>query len=218
MRYAIISDIHSNLPALQAVLGRIDSLAVDEIICLGDIVGYNANPNECVKLIRDRNIKSIIGNHETRACGTASARGFNPAARKAIEWTSSLLTEENLAFLNSLPLTLDIGEDALAFHGRFKDVDSYIHSETDAKYVFEELPSSTSIAFFGHTHLSRVYSQGKGLIFDGSSGTVKIEEGERLLVNPGSVGQPRDGDPRASFLLYDNRERENWPLNGSGIP
>lgn len=208
MRYAIISDIHSNLPALRVVLDRIDSIGVDKIICLGDIVGYNANPNECTQLIRDRCIASVIGNHETRACGTASARNFNPAAKKAIEWTREVLTADNLAFLGSLPLTMDLGEGTLAFHGRLGDVDTYIHSETQAKYVLEELPGSTEVAFFGHTHLPRVYGQRSGLIFDATSGKVRIELGERILVNPGSVGQPRDHDKRAAFLFYDESGRE----------
>lgn len=208
MRYAIISDIHSNLHALTAVLRRIDSLSIDKTICLGDIVGYNARPNECVDLIRERRIISTMGNHETRACALKTARNFNPAARASIEWTRRTLTKDNLTFLSSLPLTLYIDKDTIAFHARLDDEDRYIRSESAARLLLEEIPESVSIAFFGHTHKARAYSQERGLVFEDTSGKVVIAEGERLLVNPGSVGQPRDYDTRAALLVYDKEKRE----------
>lgn len=203
MRYAIISDIHSNLEAFRSVLGVIDGSSVDNIICLGDIVGYGADPNECVEIIKSRNISSLIGNHDRAACGLTEPAGFNPAARQAALWTRSELTDENKDYLKNLP-----GEDVLdgfmIVHGAPSDPDKYILSALDAASEFPLLKNK-SLCFFGHTHVSVAYSLSDGRVSASRERVCSIRDGVSYLINPGSVGQPRDRDPRASFVIYDDR-------------
>ncbi len=204
MKYAIISDIHSNLEALRRVLEEIDKLGVDRIICLGDIVGYGANPNECVEIIRERKIESIMGNHDIVACGGKEPFDFNPVARDAVLWTRAALTAENRKFLHNLPEAREM-DGFLIVHGAISDSDLYVFSEYDAFSEFK-LMKKWNICFFGHTHVRAYY------IFLGddvcclSDYEFKIEPEAKYLINPGSVGQPRDRDPRSSFLVYDSEE------------
>lgn len=205
MKYAVISDIHSNLEALSRVLEETDKIGVDEVICLGDIVGYGASPNECVEMLRLRKIESVMGNHDVVACGKKEPVNFNPAARDAVLWTRSKLTDDNAKFLGVLP---DAGEtgDFLAVHGAISDPDMYILSDYDAVPEFE-LMEKHSLCFFGHTHVRIYYT----LIEDGVrrsfNNEFSVNQEAKYLINPGSVGQPRDRDPRASFLIYDDDER-----------
>jgi len=205
MKYAIISDIHANLEALDATLKQIDKLSVDKIICLGDIVGYGANPNECVERIRQRKIDSIIGNHDAVACGKTEPDNFNPVAKDAAIWTRSSLTEENKKFFSELPESRLV-DDFLIVHGAISDPDHYIFTAYDALIEFN-LMKKQSVCFFGHTHVRTYY------MFQNDSSTshydyeFKIDAKAKYLINPGSVGQPRDRDPRASFLVYDMEKR-----------
>ncbi len=205
MRYAIISDIHANLEALERSLGAIDEVGVDEILCLGDIVGYGANPNECVDLVRKRGVTSIIGNHDCVACGKSEPNDFNPMARSAILWTRSTLSRDNKDYLLDLPDKREI-EDLLIVHGAISDPDKYIFSEGDTLREFE-LMQNRNICFFGHTHVRVFYvltnDEIRGFYDDG----LRINKDGKYLINPGSVGQPRDRDHRVSFLIYDD-ERE----------
>jgi diadenosine tetraphosphatase ApaH/serine/threonine PP2A family protein phosphatase len=203
LRYAIISDIHANLEALESVLGEIDRSSADRIICLGDIVGYGANPNECVEIIKGLNITSLIGNHDKAACGITEPIGFNPAARQAALWTRTELTGENRDYLKSLPEE-DVADGFIIVHGAPSDPDKYILSTFDASSEFT-LMKKKSLCFFGHTHVSAVYSLAEGIVGFSRAESLQLREGTRYLVNPGSVGQPRDRDPRASFLIYDDR-------------
>lgn len=210
MRFAILSDIHSNLEALRAVLDRIASLRADGVFCLGDIVGYNANPNECVDVVRQAGIRCLLGNHDSRAAGLEEPDDFNASAARAVLWTREQLSPENRRFLHELPR--EIQEAGLAFfHGSLNDTDRYILFSNDVKDNFRslrELGSGPRIGFFGHTHVQIAFTLAEGAVFIEQGGTIRIREDRLYLVNPGSVGQPRDGDPRAAFAVYDPDARE----------
>ena len=206
MRYAILSDIHSNLEALNAVLQEIDSQKIDEIISTGDVVGYNANPNECIEILRERSVRSLMGNHDIRACGMEEANDFNPIARDAILWTKDTLSEENIDFLRTQPRTLFLDERrAIAMHGSFESYDSYILSPLNAMENFKVMEDShhSPLCFFGHTHVKIAYFCLNGEVTTYRDDELSVSGSARYLINPGSVGQPRDMDPNASFLIYD---------------
>lgn len=210
MRYAIISDIHSNLEALQAVIDDIDRRHVDKIVCLGDIVGYNANPNETVDLVRERGILSIAGNHDLRGASDGEPFGFNPQARSAILWTRDQLTPENREFLKSLPVTQAIDDLFLMVHGSVNSADEYILGTSEAIVNFELLKKygDMRICFFGQTHRPAIFVEDEGRVFlvkgEGKEYDFSLREHAYYLINPGGVGQPRDQDERAAYLIYDS--------------
>ena len=201
MRYAIISDIHANLEAFLAVLSEIDKCGTDGILCLGDIVGYGASPNECVEIMRERQIFTLSGNHDKAACGLTEPVDFNSTARRAVLWTREKLTPESREFLRGLPEEAEY-DDFMIVHGAPSDPDRYILSEYDAEEEFPLL-GDLILCFFGHTHVRVLYSLSGEMVQVSEDERVKLLDGTRYLVNPGSVGQPRDGDPRAAFLIYD---------------
>lgn len=210
MLYAVISDIHSNLEALTAVLEKIDSIGVDEVLCLGDLVGYNSNPNECVEIVRKRGIRSVVGNHDVRACGLKEPYDFNDIAREAILWTRKALKGENLGFLKGLPERIYLRDGrGVAVHGALVDgTDTYILSPWIALRNFEEMkgsPDLPHLCFFGHTHVRITYQYLEGRVITRFDQEIALDPKGLYLINPGSVGQPRDRDPRASFLIYDTR-------------
>jgi len=210
MRTAVISDIHANIEALTAVLEKIGTLGVDEVICLGDMVGYNANPNECLDLLRDQKITCLLGNHDAVASGLEEPDNFNTLARSAILWTREHLSDENRSYLLTLKREQRI-RDFFAFHGSIHDTDRYILYRDDALFNFHELaklPEALMLGFFGHTHIRVVLSMGLGIISASlMNGELELASDQVYLINPGSVGQPRDGDPRAAFLEYDEQAR-----------
>lgn len=213
MKYAVISDLHSNLEALTAVLERIDTIGVDQIVCLGDVVGYNASPNECVAIVREREIPSICGNHDAVACGLTEPWGFNPIALAAAMWTRETLEPHNREWLRALPDSRRF-DDFFACHGSPSDRDTYMFGWEDviphAECLHEQ---ESSLCFFGHTHcpgifsLDGVYTVDDDLRFVLGAGETRIRGNDGkpkdFFINPGSVGQPRDGDPRAAFGLLD---------------
>jgi predicted phosphodiesterase len=214
MRYAIISDIHANLEALTAVLERIDSdLATDQIICSGDLVGYYANPNECLRLIRERGIQCIAGNHDTVAAGLKEPLRFGMSGRNAILWTRQQLTPDNLRFLQSLPLTLTIDEKILVVHGSLHpqpNEDNYLNTPEQIKACFAAWPQTDSplrLCFFGHTHRALAYESSGEVVRKHKTQKLKLQDDATYLVNPGSVGQPRDRDRRAAFAVFDDETR-----------
>jgi predicted phosphodiesterase len=202
LKYAIISDVHANLDALEVVLEDIDSLGADSIICLGDVVGYNAYPNECIDLIRKRDLPCICGNHDAVACGIEEPWGFNPIALSAAMWTRERLSDENAEWLRNLPDYIETPH-FLAVHGAPNDRDCYLFGWED---ILPHLPAlrrkNLHLCVFGHTHNPGVFS---------SDGTYSVDVGEPFayadgkdyFINPGSVGQPRDGDPRAAYGIID---------------
>lgn len=210
MRYAIISDIHSNLEALTAFLIEKDGLAIDSVVCLGDIVGYNANPNECIDLVKKHGFLCLMGNHDSRAAGLAEPTDFNYNASVAIRWTRKVLTPENAVFLRSLPLFISIDKHLIAFHGWFSDTDRYIIGPVDAGKNFSLIAEAGKVrtGFFGHTHLPAVYFMKDGIVGSLSlEHDIRLEKDSSYLINPGSIGQPRDRDPRASFAVFDTKKR-----------
>ena len=205
VRVAVISDVHANLYALEAVLGEIDREPPDAVWCLGDTVGYGPRPNECCDLVRERADRVLIGNHDLVALGSADVAldEFNPEAAAASIWTSEQLSEQSRAFLEGLEPTAEI-DGAQLFHGSPRDpVWEYVLTELVA---LESLAMTTApLVLVGHTHVATA------LVLDGDKlqGGVapegfeaSLEEG-RWLLNPGSVGQPRDGNPNAAFLELD---------------
>ena len=209
MRYFILSDIHSNIEALEACVQRAKGAGYDAALCCGDIVGYGPNPVEAIDGLRRLNAVTIRGNHDRVAAGLDEADQFNPNARLAVYWTRAILPDSYRQYLANLPLgPLEINDDAQLVHGAVTDEDDYIFTEADADENL--LLSDKRITFFGHSHFPVVFSSDR----EGNSTlaasdefdefiAVKCEAGKKLFVNPGSVGQPRDGDPRASFAIWD---------------
>jgi putative phosphoesterase len=187
---ALIADIHGNLPAFEAVLERIDELGTEKIYCAGDIVGYNPFPKECIQLMRKRRIESCMGNHDYGVV-TGDTGLFNPYARAAVIWTRKTIGKDEMTYLKKLPLKLEPRKEMLLVHGSPTDpLWEYVKPHTPEAYV-RSLFGEKDILILGHTHIPMINRYGK-----------------KLLVNPGSIGQPRDGDPKASFATLDVKNRE----------
>ena len=204
MRYAIISDIHSNLEALEVVLQEIDRIGVDRIVSLGDLVGYNANPNECVRILRDRGVSSLMGNHDAAACGLEDPVDFNPIARSAILWTRNALEPEIRDLLERLPEEGNLNEGFRRVHGSLLHRDHYLASHNEVMENIrrmQEAEPEIRVLFFGHTHIQIAFAYDGETLDVVSSPTFSIRDDRLYLINPGSVGQPRDKDPRCGFLL-----------------
>ena len=201
MRLAVLSDIHANLAALSAV--RDDLPEIDQLWVLGDIVGYGPQPNEVVRLLQEMGARSVLGNHDGAAIGTVSPRDFNPDAAAAIRWTAEALDDNARAYLATLPEVRCEGE-LTAVHGSPRDPTwEYITSTAIAADNLEAF--ETRLCLFGHTHLPIIFQDGgDGVEVVRATPGTEIDLGEqRALVNPGSVGQPRDGNPATSYLLLD---------------
>jgi diadenosine tetraphosphatase ApaH/serine/threonine PP2A family protein phosphatase len=209
VRVAVISDVHANLYALEAVLGEIDREPPDALWCLGDTVGYGPRPNECCELVRSRADLALIGNHDLVALGSTEVAlaEFNPDAAEASIWTAEQLNDASRRFLEELKPSAEL-EGAQLFHGSPRDpVWEYVLTESVAQEAFSL--TTAPLVLVGHTHVATalVHDDGKldgGVVRDGFE--AKLELG-RWLLNPGSVGQPRDGDPRAAFLELDFDQR-----------
>lgn len=201
MRIAVLSDIHANLPALEAV--RADLSDIDQVWVLGDIVGYGPQPNEVIATLQAMGARSVLGNHDGAAIGTVDAAYFNPDARTAIEWTAGVIDPNTRAYLATLPEVRRDGE-LTAVHGSPRDpIWEYITSASIAAANFASF--ETRICLFGHTHLPIAYSLVEDAVeaTPGLPGDVVALDGARALLNPGSVGQPRDGLPDASYAILD---------------
>lgn len=208
MNYAIISDIHGNLEALQSVLKDIEGKKVDSILCLGDVVGYGPNPNECVKLIKEKADIILAGNHDHAPLGKIDISYFNPWARSAIEWTREELTDESREFLLSLPLKTEVDGFTIVHATPYNPQEwNYIITIGDAIKNFPEFKDQ--ICFIGHSHvpmgISLSQSDDCRVLKDNP---LKLNEKLRYIINIGSVGQPRDGNPQAAFGIYDNSKME----------
>jgi len=212
MRALVLSDIHGNLEALNAVLE--DAGTWDALWNLGDVVGYGASPNEVVEQMRHRATQNVRGNHDKVASGIESAETFNPSAREAVEWTRDHLTPKSIEWLKALPhgpIKADNADVSLA-HGSPVNEDIYILNIRDAWQPLQVMQQQ--VTFFGHTHIQGGFGWQDGHWFTvtpkylrGSGPcrwTLAMDEGRRYLLNPGSVGQPRDLDPRAGYIIYDS--------------
>lgn len=210
MRYAIISDIHGNLPAFEQVLTALAQECIDQYLCLGDIVGYGASPNECCERVRQSGAMSIRGNHDEAIVRPGKEDWFNPEGRVCLLWTREQLTLQNCQWLASLDSTAQ-ADGIFLCHGSIPDPDYYTITPQQATYSFQAM--TMSLAFFGHTHYAEwfAYDGGEQLPSQHShpeGGICPLEEGCQYLINPGAVGQPRDGNPQASFAIYDDDRRE----------
>ena len=210
MRVALISDVHSNVHALEQVLARLDHAGVDLILNLGDLVGYNANPNECMELLQTRNVLSLAGNHDLALLNVELAQHFNIIAYQAIVWAQSEVRPEYREFLENLPLTREV-HGYLACHGTPTSADTYISYHFQGKRVFKHMSKQAKlkVCFFGHTHRRALwYRDVRGTVSSREITQPKVmlaREGH-YLINPGSVGQPRDGSPEAAYAIFDGEE------------
>ncbi|MDY6985578.1 MAG: metallophosphoesterase family protein [Candidatus Thermoplasmatota archaeon] len=186
MLLALISDIHSNLPALRATLEKIDELGAEKIICCGDIVGYNSFPSECFYELSKRGIESVMGNHDYAAL-TGDTKGFNKYAAEAIEWTRKNFDTKKLS---SLPIRIE-KDDILFTHGSPRSIFEYIFPDSSRDLLESIADKERAFTVLGHTHVPMMVETKKG-----------------IYINPGSVGQPRDGDPRGSFALLDSERKK----------
>jgi diadenosine tetraphosphatase ApaH/serine/threonine PP2A family protein phosphatase len=202
--YAVISDIHGNLEALQAVLRDVPG-GVEKIYCLGDVIGYGASPNECCDLVREMEMPVISGNHDLAVTDLSTDLAwFNPVAAAAVQWTRERLRGDNADFLRSRPRTL-LTDEALFVHGSVRDPDEYIINSVSAEENLAVLKSDypgVPLCFFGHTHVKTVSPSPNGRVVEARP--LDLSQNGPYLVNPGSVGQPRDGDTFASYVLAED--------------
>ena len=202
MRYALISDIHSNLEALNAVLDALRKERIDQYICLGDIVGYAADPNKCTEIIRQVAEATVLGNHDSAVADASSTEAFSALAKAAISWTKDTLSSKNKKYLESLSTDLEL-KDSLVVHSNPSDPTTwrYIFSVDDAKMEFHHFTQRA--CFVGHSHQPVAFVNSMNRVIVDTRASLDIEEENRYIINVGSVGQPRDLDPRASYAIYD---------------
>jgi predicted phosphodiesterase len=212
LRYLILSDMHANWDAFEVVLRRARRKRFDAVLVLGDLVGYGAAPNQVVEAVRDLGprLYTVRGNHDKVVTGIDSGSNFNQTALTAAQWTATRLTPANLRYVRDLPRGPIRIEDGVAIcHGSPLDEDTYVFSDVDAWEIFASF--AMPVTFFGHTHIPSVFSlEGRALgvrALRGNGGTLHLHPEGRYLVNPGSIGQPRDRDPRASYMTYDSERR-----------
>ncbi len=208
MRYAILGDIHANLAALDAVLEVVEDAKVDRLLQVGDVVGYGSSPSECIERLRERNALVVMGNHDGACTGLVDPRTFNEVARIAVDYTKSQLTRSDLTWLDELPLTLSTEHCTLS-HGTLYKPErfDYIQKPEDGDPSFDVL--ERPVCFLGHTHrpvtLMRLHESPHRTSY---TFEVQVDLGDAIaaLVNVGSVGQPRDDDPRAAYAIYDSEK------------
>jgi len=212
MKYGILGDIHSNLSALDAVLARFRAEGVESILSVGDIVGYGAAPRECIARVRQIGAHVVKGNHDAACVGELDLRYFNNYAREAMRWTQGVVDEEQCEWLAGLEYTLDFEHCCLG-HGTYHkpELYDYIQSTTDADPSLDVMPRS--VCFVGHTHvpvtLMRLRDDPLRTAYT-TDVEIDLSEAEKALVNVGSVGQPRDEDPRAAYALFDSERQRVW--------
>jgi len=218
MRVAVISDVHANRHALDAVLGAVEAEAPDAVWCLGDVVGYGPQPNECCDLVRERADLCLVGNHDLVALGDLAVSDFNSDAATAARWTAGVLTDASREFLSGLEPSAEV-DGADLYHASARDpVWEYVLTEEAARTTFELAPAPLILVGHSHVALALREQQGNGVAGGLAPGGADVELDGRWLLNPGSVGQPRDGDPRAAWLLLDlgrrlaSFRRVNYPV------
>lgn len=201
MKFAIIADIHGNLDAFQVVLEDAKKQQVTHFACLGDVVGYNANPKECLDIVRTMNMPCVKGNHDEYCSSDEHLEGFNPAAAEAVNWTRTQLTEDDRQWLRDLK------------YSRMVTNFTIVHATLDGPqrwgYVFDKLAAAasftyqnTSVCFFGHTHVPVAFVK-DSVVRGGTYSKFKTEPGKKYFVNVGAVGQPRDNNPKCAYVIYD---------------
>src|SRR4029077_6271564 len=214
MRLALISDIHANLEALEATFYDIADRSIDHIVCLGDIVGYNKDAAACIALIRGSDCVCVAGNHDLAVCGRITSRTFSRAAARAVAWTGRQFSTADLNFLARLPLKANIGNRVIAVHGA-------LHPQTGVESVrldndkrrqlsFEALmihPSGAKICAFGHTHRAGIYELRPDRVAIHAEAHVALRDDAYYLINPGTIGEPRSAERRATYMIVDLERR-----------
>lgn len=202
MRYGIFSDIHGNWEALQEVLQFYRREGVKDYICLGDIVGYGANPKECLDLVRGLNAACVAGNHDWAVSGRLNYDVFHGSARAAVDWTRGQLDGEDMTFLHHLPLMFK-NDDFVAVHGTLSEPENfhYMIYMSDARETFHLM--ERQVCFVGHSHVPQIIIQRGEKVACSAKMNTQVHPADRYIVNVGSVGQPRDGNPKASCCIYD---------------
>lgn len=205
MKYAVIADIHANLEALEVVLEDSRAQNCTHYCCVGDVVGYNANPKECLDIIRNMNMPCVKGNHDEYCSSDEALDGFNPHAAEAVNWTRKQLPEEDRQWLRDMKYVRLVGSFSM------------VHATLDGPqrwgYVFDKLAAAasftyqnTSVCFFGHTHVPVAFIR-DSVVRGGTYSKFKVEAGRKYFVNVGSVGQSRDGVAKATYVIYDLNEQ-----------
>lgn len=210
MRFGIFSDVHANLEALSAVLEAYKSERIDRFYCLGDVVGYGANPNECTDMVRDTAAVTILGNHDAAVAGRMDYSYYYEAARQALDAHANMLTEQNLAWLRALPYKHMVEDErVLLCHGspvRIEEFE-YIFAPEQARECLPIYDRLGDLTLIGHSHLCKVFALRPGEVQELPPRDFELEPGYKYIVSVGSVGQPRDYDNRASFTVFDTETR-----------
>jgi len=207
MRIGIISDIHGNFEALSNVISYLQSEKLDQMICLGDVVGYGASPNECCELVRKNCAVTLLGNHDAAVIGAMEPSFYYEAARETIYWTRKAINKENYEWLFSLPYTHSSGD--LGFFHSAPVLPSgffYCVQSTEAEAHLNSFKKLKPINFIGHSHLTTVFALSQKKVKESKPDSVTIKNGVKFIVNVGSVGQPRDKNPESCFGIYDTDE------------
>lgn len=210
MRYAIFSDIHANLEGLHAVIDAYKKESIDKYLCVGDVVGYAANPKECIDIVKETAVIVVAGNHDWGSVDLFSLDYFNPVAYQAILWTKSALDEKGRYFLASLKLIYK-NEDLTLVHGTLNNPQEfdYMINEYIAQESFRL--TETNICFVGHSHVAGIFVKDKyEHIHYSEDNNIDIKEENKYIINVGSVGQPRDGNAHAAYCVYDTNKRKLW--------
>ncbi len=207
MRYAIFSDVHSNLEALEAVVSACKKEAIDKYFCAGDVIGYAASPNKCVEIVRQLTMITVAGNHDWAAVNLFFLDSFNSDARESLLWTQRALTSESKLFLESLTPVYRNNELTLV-HATLNNSREFNYlqdvSSAEESFVLQD----TSVCFLGHTHIAGIFvSDSKGKVNYSEQAVLNLSQGNKYIVNVGSVGQPRDTDPRAAYCIYDTQKK-----------
>jgi len=204
MRYAILSDIHSNLEALKAVLDTCLENRIDQFLCVGDIVGYGADPKHCLETVCELNALHVAGNHDWAVSGKFDSSFFNEEGKAAIEWTQAHLAKDDFDWLSGLELIIN-NEDLVMVHGALHKPESFIYLDDISKAPDTFYLMEHAVCFIGHTHVPQIYIlQGENIAYAPTT-TMKIRKDAKYIINVGSVGQPRDGNPMASFGIFDTK-------------
>jgi predicted phosphodiesterase len=205
MRTAIFGDIHANLEALEAALSDANEQGVTNYVCLGDVVGYNADPVACLNIVRDMNCPTVKGNHDEDASEDHSLEAMNPVAATALQWTREQLDDDQRLWLKKLRMVRQVGDYTIVHSTLDQPLHwNYVTNRFDAMSNFSY--QFTQLCFHGHTHVPRVYVKGDK-VREVPPLSVNIEPNSKYFINAGSVGQPRDGDPRASYVIFDHSSK-----------
>lgn len=206
MKFAIFGDIHANLEAFEAVMADAANHGVTHYACIGDIVGYNANPHECLAKVKELGCPVVKGNHDDEASAETEIVGLNPLAQAALEWTRKALDEEDKKWLRELRMVRQV-RDFTIVHATLDTPSSwaYVMNKFDAMASFSY--QFTQVCFFGHTHTPRFYVKGASVTLENTD-VLKLEPAKKYFINVGSVGQPRDGDWRSAYVIYDHPNQE----------